>query len=83
MLTLKLPYYLLSFIGDIAYSTFSSVFVVFTAVIFGALGAGQASSFAPDYAKAKESANRIFALLDREPVVDGYSKDGLQPVSII
>ncbi|XP_003391671.2 PREDICTED: phosphatidylcholine translocator ABCB4-like, partial [Amphimedon queenslandica] len=65
--------------GDIAHSTFSNIFVVFTAVIFGALGAGQASSFAPDYAKAKQSANRIFALLDREPAIDGYSEDGLKP----
>ena len=41
------------------------------------------SAFAPNYAKAKQSANRIFALLDREPVVDGYSEDGLKPVSTI
>ena len=65
----------------IAHAEFSDVFVVFSAVIFGAIGAGQASSFAPNYAKAKVSANRIFALLDREPAIDGYSEDGAKPVS--
>ena len=54
---------------------------MFIAIIFGSFGAGAASSFAPNYAKAKQSANRIFALLDREPVIDGYSEEGLKPVS--
>ena len=66
--------------GSIAYARFSDIFTVFMAVIFGAIGSGQATSFAPNYAKAKLSANRIFALLDREPVIDGYSTDGLEPV---
>ena len=66
---------------SIAYANFSDVFVVFSAVIFGALGAGEASSFAPNYTKAKVSANKIFALLDREPAIDGYSEDGAKPVS--
>ena len=67
--------------GHIAYESFRDVFTVFIAIIFGAFGTGQASSFAPNYAKAKQSANRIFALLDREPVIDGYSEEGLKPVS--
>ena len=67
--------------GHIAHESFSDVFTVFMAVIFGSIGAGQASSFAPNYAKAKLSANRIFALLDREPIIDGYSEEGLKPVS--
>ena len=69
--------------GHIAHESFSDMLTVLMAVIFGAMGAGQASAFAPNYAKAKQSANRIFALLDREPVVDGYSEDGLKPVSTI
>ena len=69
--------------GHIAHESFSDLLTVLMAVIFGAVGAGQASSFAPNYTKAKQSANRIFALLDREPVVDGYSEDGLKPVSIL
>ena len=67
--------------GSIAHENFADIFVVFSAVIFGAVGAGQASSFAPNYAQAKVSANRIFALLDREPVIDSYSEDGAKPVS--
>ena len=65
----------------IAHANFADIFVVFSAIIFGAVSAGQASSFAPNYAKAKVSANRIYALLDREPVIDSYSEDGAKPVS--
>ena len=60
---------------------FRDVFIVFSAVIFGALGVGEAGSFAPNYAKAKLSANRIFFLLDRKPEIDGYSEEGVVPVS--
>lgn len=42
---------------------------------------GQASQFAPDYAKAKASMNRIFALIDNAPSIDVYSTEGLKPVS--
>lgn len=62
---------------------FKAVFIVFTAVIFGALGAGEAGSYAPDYAAARESANSIFSLLDREPAIDSYSEEGLKPVSTL
>ena len=58
------------------YEPFSDIFRVLFALIFGAMAAGQASAFAPDYTKAKLSANRIFAMLDREPVIDNYSEDG-------
>lgn len=67
----------------IAHSNLKDVFVAFMAVIFGAFGVGQASAFAPNYTKAKLSANRIYALLDREPEIDGYSDDGVKPVSIL
>lgn len=66
---------------SIFYEEFRDIFIVFSAVIFGALGIGQAGSFAPNYAKAKLSANRIFFLLDRKPEIDGYSKEGMSPVS--
>ncbi len=65
----------------IAYSEFTDVFRALLAMVFGALSVGQASSFAPNYAKAKVSANRIFALLDREPLIDSYSEDGERLVS--
>ena len=60
---------------------FRDVFIVFSAIIFGALGIGGAVSFAPSYAKAKMSANRIFSLLDRQPEIDGYSEKGAVLVS--
>jgi len=65
--------------GHIARSTFANVFVSFSALVFGASGAGQAGAFAPDYAKAKQSTNRIFFLLDRVPEIDNYSKEGETP----
>ena len=54
---------------------------VIGAIAFGAMAVGQASSFAPDYGKAKSSATRIFALLDREPMIDNYCEEGAKPVS--
>ena len=68
--------------GTIAHANFEDVFVAFIALVFGAIGAGQAGAFAPNYAKAKLSADRIFFLLDRVPVIDGYSEDGEKPVSM-
>ena len=54
---------------------------VFTAIVFGAVALGHASSFAPDYAKSKLSAAHLFMLLERQPLIDSYSKEGLRPVS--
>lgn len=56
-----------------------NVFLVFSAIVFGAMALGQTSSFAPDYAKAKMSAAHIFNLLEREPLIDSYSPAGHQP----
>ena len=52
---------------------------VFNALIFGAAAAGTAGSFAPNYAKARLAANRIFALIDRVPEIDSYSEEGEKP----
>jgi len=51
------------------------------AVIFGASAAGQASSFAPDYAEAKIAAGKILKLLERKPKIDCYNLEGITPVS--
>ena len=67
--------------GSILHVEFNNVFRVFFALVFGALAVGQAGSFAPDYKKAKLSANRIFELLDRKPVIDGESEEGSKLVS--
>ena len=68
-------------VGSILHVEFNDVFRVFFALVFGALAVGQAGSFAPDYKKAKLSANRIFELLDRKPVIDGESEEGSKLVS--
>ena len=68
--------------GSMFHEDFRDVFIVFFAVIFGALVAGQSQTFAPDYGTAKLSANRIFYLLDRYPEIDGYSEGGFILVSL-
>ena len=53
---------------------------VFFAFFFGILSAAQGSSFAPNYAKARLSAKRIFALVDLVPAIDSFSEEGDRPV---
>ncbi|XP_007644964.1 multidrug resistance protein 2 isoform X1 [Cricetulus griseus] len=59
--------------------TFENVMLVFSAVVFGAIAAGNASSFAPDYAKAKVSASHIIRIMEKIPSIDSYSTRGLKP----
>lgn len=54
---------------------------VFSAIVLGAVALGHASSFAPDYAKAKLSAAHLFSLFERQPLIDSHSEEGLRPVS--
>ncbi|XP_062600445.1 ATP-dependent translocase ABCB1-like isoform X1 [Saccostrea cucullata] len=61
--------------------TFTDVFKVFSAIVFGAMAMGEASAFAPDAGKAKKSAALIFKLLDREPKIDPYSEEGIKDES--
>ena len=49
-------------------------------MLFGILAASQGASFAPNYAKARLSAKRIFALVDLVPSIDSYSEEGDKPV---
>ncbi|XP_036102167.1 phosphatidylcholine translocator ABCB4 isoform X3 [Molossus molossus] len=58
---------------------FRDVILVFSAIVFGAVALGHASSFAPDYAKAKLSAAHLFMLFERQPLIDSYSEEGLRP----
>uniref|UniRef100_A0A2K5NII8 ATP binding cassette subfamily B member 4 n=1 Tax=Cercocebus atys TaxID=9531 RepID=A0A2K5NII8_CERAT len=59
--------------------TFEDVLLVFSAVVFGAMAVGQVSSFAPDYAKAKVSAAHIIMIIEKTPLIDSYSTEGLKP----
>uniref|UniRef100_A0A8D2Q923 Uncharacterized protein n=1 Tax=Varanus komodoensis TaxID=61221 RepID=A0A8D2Q923_VARKO len=49
---------------------------VFTILIFAAMTVGHSNSLAPDFGKAKVSAQRIFQLLDRKPPIDSCSEEG-------
>ena len=53
-------------------------FRVFSAIVFGAMAIGEASSFTPDASKAAASAEKIFALIDLEPSIDSEKTDGLK-----
>nr|XP_045016870.1 phosphatidylcholine translocator ABCB4 isoform X5 [Jaculus jaculus] len=58
---------------------FKDVILVFSAIVFGAVALGHASSFAPDYTKAKLSAAHLFCLFERQPLIDSYSREGVWP----
>ncbi|XP_044284634.1 ATP-dependent translocase ABCB1-like [Varanus komodoensis] len=55
---------------------FEQLFIVFTILIFAAMTVGHSNSLAPDFGKAKVSAQRIFQLLDRKPPIDSCSEEG-------
>ncbi|XP_038151853.1 bile salt export pump [Cyprinodon tularosa] len=55
---------------------FSLVFRVISAIVTSGTALGRASSYTPDYAKAKISAARFFQLLDRVPTISVYSNRG-------
>lgn len=46
------------------------------------MAVGQVSSFAPDYAKAKISAAHVIMIIEKIPMIDSYSTEGLTPVSL-
>ncbi|XP_023261349.1 bile salt export pump-like [Seriola lalandi dorsalis] len=52
------------------------VFRVISAVVISGTALGKASSFTPDYAKAKTAAAQFFKLLDRVPKISIGHKDG-------
>ncbi|XP_023256533.1 multidrug resistance protein 1 [Seriola lalandi dorsalis] len=55
------------------------VFLVISAVLYGAMAVGEANSFAPNYAKAKLSASHLMMLMNREPAIDNLSQQGDAP----
>ncbi|XP_077128891.1 bile salt export pump-like [Ranitomeya variabilis] len=55
---------------------YSNVFRVISAIVTSGTALGRASSFTPDYAKAKIAAFQFFKLLDRIPKTSVYSTDG-------
>ena len=63
------------------HANFLDLFKVFIALIFAAVNVGLTSSLAPDYAKAKLAARKIFGVMNRQPKIDGYSEEGTKLVS--
>ncbi|XP_064023312.1 ATP-binding cassette sub-family B member 5 [Pogoniulus pusillus] len=57
-------------------TNFENVFIVFSSIMFATTNVGQSASLAPDFGKAKVSAQRIFQLLDRKPVTHSCSEEG-------
>ncbi|KAM6979179.1 bile salt export pump [Tautogolabrus adspersus] len=52
------------------------VFRVISAVVISGTALGRASSFTPDYAKAKTAASQLFKLIDRVPKISSSQTDG-------
>ncbi|NWI94247.1 ABCBB protein, partial [Pitta sordida] len=55
---------------------YSFVFRVISAIVTSGTALGKASSYTPNYAKAKTSAARFFQLVDRHPKISVYSENG-------
>ncbi|XP_053546038.1 bile salt export pump-like [Bombina bombina] len=55
---------------------YTVVFRVISAIVTSGTALGRASSFTPDYAKAKIAAAQFFSLLDRVPKTSVFSTDG-------
>ncbi|XP_038567411.1 ATP-binding cassette, sub-family B (MDR/TAP), member 4 isoform X2 [Micropterus salmoides] len=55
------------------------VFLVFSAVLYGAMAVGEANAFTPNYAKAKLSASHLMMLINKESAIDNLSQEGELP----
>lgn len=83
IITFRFGAYLVTFpSGHTLNVSFEDVYRVFGAIIFGGVAVGAVSAFAPDYAKAILAAKKVFAIINREPLIDSYSEDGLEHVSL-
>ena len=54
---------------------------MFIAVCAGGVEIGRVNAFAPDYSKAKVAASKLFALFDRESLINPFNPNGKKPVS--
>ncbi|KAJ0000403.1 hypothetical protein NQD34_012245 [Periophthalmus magnuspinnatus] len=55
------------------------LFLVISALLYGAMALGEANAFAPNYARAKVSAAHLMMLIRREPAIDNLSNEGDTP----
>lgn len=56
--------------------TLFQFFLVYSEIIFGTQSAGTVFSFAGDMSKARNAANELRKLFDRQPAIDPWSEDG-------
>ncbi|XP_031521175.1 ATP-binding cassette sub-family B member 5 [Papio anubis] len=55
------------------------MFIVCTAIAYGAMAIGETLVLAPEYSKAKSGAAHLFALLEKKPTIDSHSQEGKKP----
>uniref|UniRef100_A0A8C3VL98 ATP binding cassette subfamily B member 5 n=1 Tax=Catagonus wagneri TaxID=51154 RepID=A0A8C3VL98_9CETA len=55
------------------------MFIVFTAIAYGAMAIGETLVLAPEYSRAKSGAAHLFALLEKKPTIDSYGQEGKKP----
>ncbi|XP_036102579.1 ATP-binding cassette sub-family B member 5 [Molossus molossus] len=55
------------------------MFIVFTAIAYGAMAIGETLALAPEYSRAKSGAAHLFALLEKKPTIDSNSEEGKKP----
>ena len=53
---------------------------VFIAICAGGVEIGRVNAAAPEYSKAKVAAAKLFALFDRESLINPFSTQGKKPV---
>ncbi|XP_048579396.1 ATP-dependent translocase ABCB1 isoform X3 [Nematostella vectensis] len=62
--------------------TMEEVMKVVMCIMIAGMVAGELFAFSPDYLKAKVAGARIFKLVDRIPVIDSASDEGLTPSTV-
>ncbi|XP_049641936.1 ATP-binding cassette sub-family B member 5 [Suncus etruscus] len=55
--------------------TTEGIFIVFTAIAYGAMAMGETLILAPEYSKAKSGAAHLFSLLEKKPTVDSSQRE--------
>ncbi|EHH52281.1 P-glycoprotein ABCB5 [Macaca fascicularis] len=55
------------------------MFIVCTAIAYGAMAIGETLVLAPEYSKAKSGAAHLFALLEKKPTIDSHRQEGKKP----
>ncbi|XP_051708757.2 ATP-binding cassette sub-family B member 5 [Oryctolagus cuniculus] len=68
-----------AYLIQVGQMTPEGMFIVFTAIAYGAMVIGETLVLAPEYSKAKSGAAHLFALLENKPTIDSYSQEGKKP----